>query len=310
MDRARLASIIDVCTANEPRPTNGRPEYRAKRLTGRVIFQASINRWFWLALAGAALVGCAHSWTNWTTLPNSETFVRDQLVIHSDFPVASQHRLIEEIALRRNDLKERLDLPLSDEPIHIYLFENEERFEKYLKLYHPLFPSRRAFFLETDTRLMVYAHWGDRVADDLRHEVTHGYLHAVVQHVPLWLDEGLAEYFEVARGARGLNRPHVRLLSDRQVRQRWQPSLERLEALEPTVDMTQEDYAEAWAWVHWMMETPLEACSILPGYLDDLRRNGSAEPISARVRRVEPQPEQALIEHVRQLAASMRGSPD
>ena len=33
----------DVCTANEPRPTNGRPEYRAKRLTGRVIFQANIN---------------------------------------------------------------------------------------------------------------------------------------------------------------------------------------------------------------------------------------------------------------------------
>ena len=37
-------TLIDVCTANEPRPTNGRPEYRAKRLTGRVIFQANINK--------------------------------------------------------------------------------------------------------------------------------------------------------------------------------------------------------------------------------------------------------------------------
>ena len=36
--------IIDVCTANEPRPTNGRPEYGAKSLTGRVIFQANINK--------------------------------------------------------------------------------------------------------------------------------------------------------------------------------------------------------------------------------------------------------------------------
>ena len=37
------ANLIDVCTANEPRPTNGRPEYRAKRLTGRVIFPANSN---------------------------------------------------------------------------------------------------------------------------------------------------------------------------------------------------------------------------------------------------------------------------
>ena len=53
---------------------------------------------------------------------------------------------------------------------------------------------RRAFFVETDTQLSVYAQWGDRVAEDLRHEVTHGYLHAVVPNVPLWIDEGLAEF--------------------------------------------------------------------------------------------------------------------
>ena len=44
----------DVCTANEPRRTNGRPEYRAKRLTGRVIFQASINR---IVEIGVGIVG-------------------------------------------------------------------------------------------------------------------------------------------------------------------------------------------------------------------------------------------------------------
>ena len=45
-----MSGFIDVCTANEPRPTNGRPEYRAKRLTGRVIFQANINNGPYLAL--------------------------------------------------------------------------------------------------------------------------------------------------------------------------------------------------------------------------------------------------------------------
>ena len=43
----------------------------------------------------------------------------------------------------------------------------------------------RAFFVESDTRLNIYAYWGDRVAEDLRHEVTHGYLHAMVPHSAL-----------------------------------------------------------------------------------------------------------------------------
>ncbi|GIT30210.1 MAG: hypothetical protein Ct9H300mP1_22560 [Planctomycetaceae bacterium] len=33
--------------------------------------------------------------------------------------------------------------------------------------------------------------------EDLRHEFTHGVLHSSLKRVPLWLDEGLAEYFEV-----------------------------------------------------------------------------------------------------------------
>jgi hypothetical protein len=250
--------------------------------------------------------GCASTWTGGMRLPDSELLVRDQLVIHSDSPLPSQHRLIEELVLRRTDLQQRLGVPLSNEPIHIYLFGNQERFDKYLRIYHPLFPSRRAFFLETDTRLTVYAYWGDRVADDLRHEVTHGYLHAVCARIPLWLDEGLAEYFEVPRGTHGLNRSKVDLLAALLARGQWQPDLERLESIEPTADMTQQQYAEAWAWVHWLLETPIEAHALLPGYLEDLRRDGTAAPISARLRPIEPQPARALIEHVRRLATLSR----
>ena len=69
------------------------------------------------------------------------------------------------------------------------------------------------------------------MAEDLRHEVAHGYLHAVVPNLPLWLDEGLAEYFEVPRGLDGVNRPHV----DRACRRAWPttggPNLARLEQL-------------------------------------------------------------------------------
>lgn len=261
----------------------------------------------WCAAACVAFSGgCLRHWSNQLTPPGDFELVRQQLVFHSDFPLASQHRLLEELTARRSDLQNRLQIPLSDEPIHVYLFENADRFGTFVRLYHPGFPARRAFFLETDTRLLVYAQWGDRVAEDLRHEVTHGYLHAVIPGLPLWLDEGLAEYFETPRTARGLNRPHLELLASQCTRRAWQPSLQRLETLDPALEMNQQDYAEAWAWIHLLLESPLESHSIIPAYLRDLRQYGAAQPVSLRLVGHGVDPQQALIDHISRLAADIR----
>ena len=208
--------------------------------------------------------------------PDRNILVRDQLVIHGDFPLAAHHRLFEELTSQRADLCRRLALPCSDEPIHVYLFESPERFDGFIKLHYPQFPDRRAFFVETDAKLSVYAQWGDRMAEDLRHEVTHGYLHSVVPNVPLWLDEGIAKFYEVPRGQRGLNRPLLDRLVEQIEREHWQPNLRRLEQFPADYNMTQDDYAEAWAWVHWMMESRPEYLEALRSYLADLRRDGAA----------------------------------
>ena len=142
-------------------------------------------------------------------LPDRHDVFLDQLVVHSNFELPGQHRLLQELNAQRTDLSSKLALPISDEPVHVYLFADAERFGQFMQRRYPNFPQRRAFFVETDTKLAVYAHWGDRVAEDLRHEVAHGYLHAVVQNLPLWLDEGLAEYFESAsRKSRLESRAH------------------------------------------------------------------------------------------------------
>ncbi len=242
------------------------------------------------------------------TLPEKHSLVREQLVIHSDFPLAAQHRLLEELTARRFDLSRRLRLPASNEPIHVYLFRDGDRFHSFMRLHHPEFPERRAFFVETDTRLIVYAHWGDRVAEDLRHEVTHGYLHSVVPHLPVWLDEGLAEYFEVPRGRDGLNRPHLDWLLARLERDQWRPDLRRLEQLQSTFEMTQDDYAECWAWVHFLLHSRPEHSELFHRYLGELRREGSAVRLSLRIDRMLDRPATDLTEHVRDLALSTRFS--
>ena len=228
--------------------------------------------------------------------------VREQLTVHCDFPLAGSHRLLEELTARRGDLQSLLGIPISDEPIHVYLFENRDDFTQFMRLYHPNFPDRRAFFLESDTRLQVYAQWGDRMAEDLRHEVTHAYLHAVVPNLPLWLDEGLAEYSEVPRGRRGLSPEHLHQLLDRLNRNAWRPDLARLERLDPRVDMVQEDYAESWAWTHFLIEGGPATRGLLRQYLFDLRREGAARPLSARLQEQIERPEEALIAHLRALA--------
>ncbi len=262
----------------------------------------------WVGLL--CLAGCAWVGTERASLPELNTVARGQLVFHSDFALPSNHRLLEELTARRSDLEERLGLPLSDEPIHVYLFDSPEEFREFVRARHPDFPSRRAFFLETDTRLQVYAQWGDRLAEDLRHEVTHGYLHSVVSDVPLWLDEGLAEYSEAPRGQHGLNRDHLKYLVP-QIRQGvWQPDLVRLERLAPSRDLTQAQYAESWAWAHFLLETRPERAAALRDFLAALRQKGSAEPLSARLVRIDADPSQALVAHVQAMGEAIAVKQD
>jgi hypothetical protein len=282
-----------------------------------------VDRAGWMGIVWASAigcVGCAHlaSTPDWTAspaalfrgqgldaadLPSRSEVVAGQLVIHADFPLAGQHRLVRELEGMRADVSQELGLPISDEPVHLYLFENPARYEAFVAARFPSFPARRAFFVETDTTLSVFAAWQDRVAEDLRHETTHGYVHAVVPTVPLWLDEGIAEYFEVPRAQRGVHPPHVAHLAGRLLEGTWRPDMARLEALESAGEMSQDHYAEAWCWVHWLLCTTPERRALLQEYLSGLRRDGTAAPLSARLRLVSGDPAGEVAEYVADLAA-------
>jgi hypothetical protein len=258
-----------------------------------------------LVSAGLAAFGC-RTWPNTAQLPSGNVLVREQLVVYSDFALPRHHRLVDELAALRGDMSTKFALPVSDEPIHVYLFDSPTRYQTFMALHHPELPSRRAFFFESDTRLEVYAHWGDRVAEDLRHETAHGYLHAVVPNLPLWLDEGLAEFFEAPRGHGGLNPPHIDELYAALQSGNWRPALFRLEQLSDGQEMTQRDYAESWAWVHFLLETEPARRDLLRGYLHALRAQASAEPLSSQIRRLIPDPERTLADYITYLANRSR----
>ena len=234
-------------------------------------------------------------------LPDGFQMVVGQLVFHSDFPLPADHRLVRELMTEREYVNQTLGLAPSNESIHVYLFRDADGYQEFVKLNFPNVPSRRAFFLETDTRLVVYAHWNDRVAEDLRHEIAHGYMHSSLPSIPLWLDEGLAEYFEVPRGQSGLNRPHVDLLSDMTEKEHWRPNLPRLEKLTEAAQLDQRDYAESWAWVYFFLKSPPERREVLTDYLAQLRSRGADQPLSVRLAALEVEPGEPLTKYIASL---------
>ncbi len=176
-----------------------------------------------------------------------------------------------------------------------------------MKARYPELPKRRAFFVAQPRtvgggdELLVYTFWGERLRQDLRHELTHALLHSVLKDVPLWLDEGLAEYFELPPGSNGVNVQHLEQLR----RGAFAPDLARLEQLNQVAQMTPAEYREAWAWVHLMLRGPADGKAALLAYLQQLRSNGSPGPLQPRLTAAVPGLTDALDMHLGQLAQAL-----
>jgi len=235
-------------------------------------------------------------------LPDGNQIIRDQLVIQSDVRLPAKHRLVNELVAGREDLCQKLDLPTSDEPIHVYLFKDEANYRAFMDKQFPGFPGRRAIFLKNDTTLKVFAFWGERVGEDLRHEVTHAYLHSVVPNLPLWLDEGLAEYFEVGRGRHGVHLTHLSSLAAAYRAGNWMPDLKRLEGLNNSEEMTELEYAESWLWTHFLLESTPDNLKLVQNQLAQLRKSGEAAPLADQVHNDLPDATNQLIGHLHLLS--------
>jgi hypothetical protein len=233
-------------------------------------------------------------------LPKQSALENDHLLVRSDLKLPKNHPILEDLDSLRDEIADELNLPLQKQPVTVYLFSDEVRYSQYLQTRYPLLPPRRAYFIGTTKELAVYTFWGDRIQEDLRHEYTHGVLHASLVDVPLWLDEGLAEYFEVTTEPRGLNRDYAARLASN-LSQGWKPDLDRLETLEKVEDMQKGDYLESWAWVHFLIHHSEETRDVLVGYLHELRTNGRPGSLARRLRDAIPSADQRFAVH----AASM-----
>ena len=217
-------------------------------------------------------------------------------VCRADFALTRLDGLLAELGQIQDDLVRCLGIPPAGEQIELYLFRNNQSYRRYLGRYLPEVPYRRALYVKMGGPGMVFAYLSPEFEVDVRHECTHALLHAALPVIPLWLDEGLAEYFEVPAQQRAFGNPHLASL-------RWSlligatPRLEDLENKKDIAEMGKTEYRNAWAWVHFMLHGPVEAHRELVGYLGDIQASAPPGVLSRRLTRHLPDRDRRITAH-------------
>ncbi len=267
----------------------------SKWIRGSLIFRNTHAR-FSLWVFAFMVFGCRVAQPPISGLPAKFTLENEHLVIQSDIKLSRNHELIRDLDQLREQILSMLDLPVQKQPVVVYLFADESRYANYLQARYPRLPPRRAYFVGTARELAVYTYWGENIQEDLRHEFTHGVLHATLKDVPLWLDEGLAEYFEVAGQPQGMNREYAMNLAA-ELATGWKPNLDRLESLETVDQMYKPEYQESWAWVHFLLQHNEDSRAVLTNYLRELRTTSQPGPLSTRLRAAIPVADRRFLNH-------------
>ena len=197
---------------------------------------------FGLLLTNACPPAIADRWLVHESLGDLEVF--------AEFAISADS-IAQELLDVATELEQRLGLKGSGQKVQVVIFGSQQSYREYLISKIPEARSRRAIFYQNGDLFQIYTFRHAQLLTDLRHEYTHALLHQSLPYVPLWVDEGLAEFLE--------ERPADRTKSSRlsamrwKCRTGWKPSLTSLEKIPSAATMSGDNYRDSWAYVHYLL---------------------------------------------------------
>ncbi len=206
---------------------------------------------------------------------------------HSDSPLRDIDSIVAEIQALPQQLRDHLAIKPRVELIHIVVMDTDETFQRYMHHYFPQAPVRRALFIKDRGPGIVFAYRNAEMLVDLRHECTHALIQDRLPELPLWMDEGIAEFFEVKADGNFFHPTHAESI-------RWQtrlgyvPSIIDLEKIDDVGQMGSENYRDSWAWIHFLLNNSQSSRDALLGYLHDMESGTAAGLFSHRMQRAIP----------------------
>ncbi len=222
-------------------------------------------------------------------------------LFRSEFPLQDVHGLVQDLGDLQQDLEETLRLQCQPQSIQIHLFQSKRSYDQYLRLRIPEGVNRQALYVPGNEAGggRVYAYRQRDLETDVRHESTHALLHSALPYVPIWIDEGLAEYFEIPASSREKGHPHRKELRDAIRYQGWRPNIEKLETKRKLLDMNGKDYRDSWGIVHFLLHGPKEARLALDIYFEEIQSGAKETPLSQQLKKRIPHLDQAIIDHLK-----------
>lgn len=236
-------------------------------------------------------------------------YVAGQFRIHSDVEDLDVQAIETELTSVANDVNTVLKIRQTDVKVHVVLFGTQREYQRYMRAYFPKLPERRALFIQDRGPGMLFAHWSEQVGEDLRHEVAHALINASGSTLPLWLDEGIAEYFEAPSGHRFAGNDYLKEVVQR-AEQGWIPRLDELDKIDALTNFTTAHYRDSWSWIHFMLHRNRPARRILVRYLSDMRSGAEAMPLAKQLRRQIPNLDTEYQTHFSHFDASKLASTE
>lgn len=228
----------------------------------------------------------------------------DRFILYSNHPLAIADQVHQEWGQLKSDVEELLQVDCDRGEYHLVLFDQEQTFREYIQHYFPKIPIRRALFIKHRGPGIIFTYAHDDLMTDLRHEGTHALLTEACGTLPLWLDEGLAEYFETPREQRFAGSSHLK-------ETRWRarlgqiPDLQRLESTQAMHEMGATEYRDAWAWVHFLIHRSQESRDLITAYLSRSTTVGTDYRFHTQISTVFSDCRQEFVAHFRSFPVAL-----
>jgi hypothetical protein len=205
-----------------------------------------------------------------------------QFHLHSTVPIALLEKQLASVMTLPAEICEQLQVAIASDRIDIVILESREALDSYARRFLPNTPSRRALYFRHRGPGLVMTYYHPGWIHDARHECTHALLDASEIALPLWQDEGLAEYFETP-GDRPVDRSTHFSPVRSQVRYGQIPDLVKLESLDSRDGLDPKEYRDAWSVIAFLLHSSAPTRRAYQEYLQDLQAKRVAGFLSHRL---------------------------
>ena len=257
----------------------------------------SRREWHYLALASATTLRC------FSPLKQAKgAFKKDWLYFHYEREPQGLSVVLGKLRTLPERLSDFCQQNFTVTPVHVIIFSSREAYLRHLERTLPKAPRRTSLFVVRGGRPTILAFDGDSLQKDLLHEAVHALNFSTfgTAQFPLWLDEGMAEWFEADESEQ--NKIHGDLIRGIMGEQRTALAvplkLTSIERIKTTTRANALSYAVSWAWCRFLGDRSTACHRIWVQYVSDMRSGIAAGKLSHRLALAVPNYEELFLKRL------------